>query len=164
MTDIPTIARKNASTIEVKKHAYRQTQDGIVISFVMHPNDVTPALATAALGTRYMAALVEIGDDDQPKQQPTAAIEPTAPPRESKRSWHDMNPAQQAGILCADPAFRRFMFEEGSATTMDEGEVTEAVREICGVGSRADIIQGSPAACHWADLVGQYRAWRMVPV
>lgn len=42
---------------EAKKHAYRQTQDGIVVSFVVHPNDVCADLAIAPLGTQYIVAL-----------------------------------------------------------------------------------------------------------
>jgi len=63
MTDIATTARQNASHCEVKKHALRQTQDGIVVAFVVHPSDVPASLQLAPLGTRYMLALVEIGED-----------------------------------------------------------------------------------------------------
>lgn len=67
MADQPTIARAAALHVEAKKHGYRQTQDGVVVSFVLHPQEIPDALATAALGTRYMLAMVEIGDNDEPK-------------------------------------------------------------------------------------------------
>lgn len=70
---------------EAVKAAYRQTKDGLVVSFVIHPNDMPNALAVAPLGTRYMLALAQIGDDEQPvspadipsttrKENPTAAL------------------------------------------------------------------------------------------
>ena len=62
MTDFP--------QIECKKHAYRQTQDGLVISFVVHPNDITPELASAPLGTRYAAVLLELTDDEMVRTPP----------------------------------------------------------------------------------------------
>jgi len=51
---------------EMKKVAYRQTKDGIVISFVLHPQEVPSELSTSHIGARYIAALVEIGDDEMP--------------------------------------------------------------------------------------------------
>ena len=59
-------ALENAMHCEAKKHAYRQTQDGVVVSFVLHPHEVPDGLATAPLGSRYVLALVQIGDDEQP--------------------------------------------------------------------------------------------------
>src|SRR3990167_6715521 len=91
------IARKVALHCEAKKHAYRQTQDGVVVSFVLHPQEVPAGLATAPLGTRYMLALAEIGNDEQPIERP-------AP--EKPHSY-----AQRAGILCNEPAFWRFLNE-----------------------------------------------------
>jgi hypothetical protein len=67
VTDISALAREAAVHCEAKKHGYRQTQDGIVVSFVLHPEEIPDALATASLGTRYMLALVEIGEDEKPK-------------------------------------------------------------------------------------------------
>lgn len=51
---------------EALKVAYRQTKDGLVVSFVIHPNDMPDALAVAPLGTRYMLVVSQIGDDEQP--------------------------------------------------------------------------------------------------
>jgi len=51
---------------EARKIAYRQSKDGLVISFVIHPNDMPDALAVAPLGQRYMLALAAIGDDEKP--------------------------------------------------------------------------------------------------
>jgi hypothetical protein len=52
--------------LEAKKLAYRQSRDGFVISFVVHPSDMPDALAVAPLGQRYMLALAAIGDDEKP--------------------------------------------------------------------------------------------------
>lgn len=64
---------------EGKKHAVRQTQDGWVVSFVVHPNDMAPDFATAPLGTRYMVGFAQIGDDEQPVPIP-APLEPASAP------------------------------------------------------------------------------------
>lgn len=67
MTDLAAIARSAALHCEAKKYAYRQNQDGVVVSFILHPTEIPKELATAAIGTRYVLALVEIADDEKPK-------------------------------------------------------------------------------------------------
>lgn len=68
MVDLSTIARESALHCEAKFYAFRKTKDGTVVSFVLHPQEVPDALATADIGARFMLALVEIGDDEKPKR------------------------------------------------------------------------------------------------
>lgn len=53
---------------EVKKYAYRQSKDGHIVSFVIHPNDMPKALANAPIGTCYQMAFAEYAEDEKPKQ------------------------------------------------------------------------------------------------
>ena len=89
---------------EAKKHGYRQTQDGIVVSFVLHPNEVPDDLVLAALGTRYMLVFTRIGDDEEP-QVPEV--------KRPARAFASLPRSQQAGILCGDETFRRFNTKRG---------------------------------------------------
>lgn len=139
-------ARAAAIHCEAKKHAYRQTQDGVVVSFVIHPQEVPDGLALASLGTRYMLALAEIGDDEKP-------VKPKAG-GESKRSWDDLSYAEQAGIRCGEPAFQKFIGE-----VHGEGDPAALVRRLCGVGSRRDIRPGTDAGEAWAEIESDYRLW-----
>lgn len=66
--DPAAVATQNASHCEARKISYRQTKEGVVISFVLHPNEIPDSVATAALGTRYLLALVELNDDETPKE------------------------------------------------------------------------------------------------
>lgn len=148
--------RDNAIHCEVRKIAYRQSKDGVVVSFVVHPNDVSDHLATADLGSRFMMALVEIGDDEQPtKPEPRPAL-----PRRIKPVAPEKKFAQQAGIACADPVFRRFLIESGDAKEQTEESATHAVRSLCGVLSRTEITPGSAASQHWDKLWTRFIAWR----
>src|SRR5579859_3574881 len=109
-------ARANALPCEMVKYALRQTKDGIVVSFVVHPNDIPAALQTSHIGSRWMAALVQIGDNEQPVQQQKeshAAPQPAPKSRAgAKRDWQELQPQQQAGIRCAEPSFIAFRSEE----------------------------------------------------
>lgn len=84
------------------------------------------------------------------------ALEPPKP----KRSWHEMQPAQQAGILCEDKVFHQFLRE---TTDYTHADYPLMVRQICGIESRADILPGTNAAEKWRSLVSDYRAWNMGP-
>ncbi len=68
MIDPAAVARQSAAHCEARKIAYRQSKEGVVISFVLHPNEIPDSVATAALGTRFLLALVELNDDDTAKE------------------------------------------------------------------------------------------------
>lgn len=140
MTDFP--------QIECKKHAYRQTQDGVVISFVVHPNDITPELASAALGTRYMIVVVELNDNETAK-----------PPQNNHKL------AMRASILCEEPSFRTFLWKKFKPEwdcAPDEAEAAELVRGLCGVKSRGEFDRDPEAASRWRALSGEYEAWKVL--
>lgn len=103
-----------------------------------------------------------------PSPQPTPNPNVPAGAKRSK-SWHEMLPAQQAGILCSEPAFLRYLETEyppeyNSINMMDGGtDAGELVRLICGVSSRAELVPGSAAAETWKQIASGYRAWMEEP-
>jgi hypothetical protein len=135
---------------EARKWSYRQTKEGVVISFLLHPNELPDGLALAPLGTRFMLAVCEISDQETPVK----------PKEKTPKSFHDMSLAQQAGMLCSDEVFQKFMFETGG--TKPEN-IADTVRGLCGVKSRSDIKPGTEAARRWFDIVSDYRAWQHEP-
>ena len=58
---------------EAKLHAFRRTQEGVVVAFVIHPAEIPKALALDPLGTRYMLAFAAINDDETPRDPATVA-------------------------------------------------------------------------------------------
>lgn len=85
-----------------------------------------------------------------------------------KRSFADMLPAQQAGVLCNDARFRKFLHEERTngwmlALSNHPDDPVEAaattVRAACGVRSRADLNTHPQAQIAWRDLHEAYRTW-----
>jgi hypothetical protein len=135
----------NAIPLEIKKDAMRQTQSGDwKITFTVQAADMDQRLTSAAMGTRFQAALVEIGDDEQPK---------------GRLDWRDVQPAAQAGIRCAEPRFRDFLAVEYGKNTNDEKEAAEVVRAMCHVASRADFSTNHKARVLWTQLDNQYREW-----
>jgi len=78
-------------------------------------------------GKRYMAVLVEIGDDEKPVPQPEAG-------RPKGGEW-----AKLAGMWCADPDFQMWAGTTYIGRHAGLDEATKIVREKCGIESRAEL-------------------------
>lgn len=140
-------AVRNAIPLEIKKDAMRQTQSGDwKITFTVQAADMDQRLTSAAMGTRFQAALVEIDDNEQPKEK-------------ARLDWREVQPAAQAGIRCAEPAFRKFLAVEYGINTSTAQEAAEAVRNICGVNSRSEFSTKHGKRVVWHQLDSKYLDW-----
>lgn len=158
---------------EAKKHAYRQTQDGIVVSFVVHPNDVSAVLAVSPLGTRYMVAFAEIGEDGNPTGMASTGQKPetirtgdalvadkTEPANKERKPFNTLRPSAQAGIRCGDDDFKWFLMDAFPVTAAKHKEVPNMVRAICAVTSRAELDSNEIAGMRWSIIEEKYQSWR----
>lgn len=87
-------------------------------------------------GHRFMAALVEVGDDEQPVQP-----EPEAPKGGQL--------AKLAGMLCDQPDFWAFLNRcaaNGGQIISNAEDAANFVREVCAVASRAELDHNEKAA------------------
>lgn len=169
------------------KIAYRQSKDGFVVSFAIHPQDMPADLANADIGSQWQLKLVPLDEHgnaesevmDNPggslpghklalPNKTTAA--PSILPSEARpataRSWTQLSLANQAGIRCDEPAFWKFLSESyrqqvGSITSKDSAK--HAIYSICKVDSRADLIRHTPEGDCWQRLDDQFRAWMHEP-
>jgi hypothetical protein len=145
------LALEKAIPLEVKKDAMRQTQSGDwKITFTVQAADMDQRLTSAAMGTRFQVALVEIGDDELPKQK-------------GKMDWRELQPAAQAGIRCADPVFWAFLREKNAdADPTSSDGAAYWVRELCGVKSRSELGTNHKARILWHQLDEHFQAWQKV--
>jgi len=167
---------------EAKKHAYRQTQDGVVVSFVVHPNDVCADLAIAPLGTHYVVALAPYTEQGPPSStglEHGASIPAvggsnppadTTPAPKERRPFHTLPRSQQAGIACDDPAFRAWVDKQPwktEAARLHADEVWDRERnpnkwfgvfvcDRCGVSSRRWLDAEPAAADRWDALYNEF--------
>lgn len=97
----------------------------------------------------------------QPRPSDSDDASLTKTGRAHSKSWHEISPAQQAGILCREPSFQRFLAERvPKLQTCDPASV---VRALCGVQSRSELNTNSEAAMKWKGLVLDYRGWMRSP-
>lgn len=86
-------------------------------------------------GHRFMAALVEIGDDEKP-------ISPDS--RELKPKGGEL--ARMAGVFCADPKFWAWINGVSDGYVSNESEAAAWVRRTCDIDSRAELDHNKEAA------------------
>ncbi len=79
------------------------------------------------------------------------------------RAFEDMSMTEQAGMLCNDPSFRRYLQEKCHMHGGDETTAASFVRALCRVGSRREIVENDPSGDRWQRLVGEYRTWQLAP-
>ena len=159
-----------SSHCEAVKLSYRQTKDGLVVSFAIHPNDMPDDLATAALGTRYMLALAKIGDDEKPiagsrpTQSDTHGDLGQAPPApKGKRSFADMAASQRSAILCGDPIFQewitirnRAVYDPTENEDVRKNDAATYLRLECGIHSRSELDRDDQALEKYTTLETSY--------
>jgi len=134
--------------IELRKVGFRQSRDGDVISFALHPDEDTEHLSLPKVGTRFGAVIVQLADDDRPVE---------------KRKPHPL--VQRAGILCNDPQFQAFIL---SGWPLDWGatdgsfveRAAHVLRMVCGIQSRKELVANHEAAAAFEDLYDRFEKWK----
>lgn len=88
-----------------------------------------------------------------------ASLESSKP----RQRFDEVRPSAQAGMLCAKPAFWRFLREQYWMRIENSDQAATAVREICGVSSRRELTPGSDAAARWHELSVEFDVWMREP-
>ena len=138
---------------EAKLHAFRKTKDGIVVSFVLHPEEIPDCLSLDPLGSRYILALAKIGDDEQPVEPPQRAASEKALLK-APRPFHTLPVGSQAALACKEASFRAFLLGHIGRVVANEQEAGACLRQHFAVNSRADIPPGV-----WAEFYSGYEQW-----
>jgi hypothetical protein len=110
-------------------------------------------------GTRFQAVLVEIDDEGQPVPRGTGVR--LDPPAESKPKLKGGAVSKNAGMLCKDEAFHRYLTELANSNLTDDQTFVEVkedgaadyVRRICGVESRAELDHSRKAQLAYENKV-----------
>lgn len=167
-------ARANAISLEVKKDGLAQRQSGDwVVRLTVAGIDMHERIMKAPMGTRFVCVLVEVDDNEEPKEAP--AQEQHKPSPEKAAGLHSPSPedrphfgksyAQRIAITCGERAFQVFLYNQGhnfhcdAPAPGDKAAAAAAVRKFCEVDSRREIREGTKAGNRWLILQSGYRAW-----
>lgn len=136
--------------LELKKDALTQRQNGSwQVRFTVAAADMDHRLTAAPMGTRFVAELAEVTDDETPRD-------------EERGTWAELGATKQAGIRCKNVIFRAWLSETHNIPPLDEEGAARFVRDYCGVASRADFDKPGMNASRklWHQLDNEFQAWK----
>lgn len=131
------------SQFEGKKVALKQTKDGIVMSLAIHPDDLPEELIRDFVGARYMVVMVRLNDDETPMQR-----EPV--------NKH----ISVAGMLCRDPQFWDFLYEQGLLLETNEDATTEWLKAYLNIQSRRELKDNQEAQIALNKILREFKEWK----
>lgn len=78
-----------------------------------------------------------------------------------RQRFDDMNPSQQAGILCNDPRFQKFAATRCGfpADQLNASAAAEYLRQCCRIDSRRDLNSNQAAQHQFKILRTEFDAW-----
>jgi hypothetical protein len=126
-------------SVELKLYAYRKNRDGLIVSFVVHPND-EDFLNGIHIGQVYQAELLpDEGEEEAPKQ-----------PTEGERL------RTRAVLLCKDPEFQKWFCKDPGEFNVEHWAAIQ-LRDICGIDSRSELATNKAAQEKFLALERQFR-------
>jgi len=150
MGDMASRAVSAASHCEVKKDRLAQNQDGawkVTFTSLELPAHVIAALP----GTRYIMALVEIDDNEEPVDPQTRV----AASDRGRMQYEASSPGQQAvvrsALLAKEPQFHAW------SNTRDDKEAAEYIRRKCLIHSRSALATDDRAFKIFLEMEKQYK-------
>lgn len=119
----------HALNFEAVKLSLRQTKDGFALVLSLHPDDAPEQLFKSKIGARYMVALVELDDKDQPVVRPK---------EENRFEAVASDIVAYAGQLCRQDEFRLWTAHRSGRTPTEEN-AARYLHAFCGVHSRSEL-------------------------
>ncbi len=138
----------NLKTLQFEsvKVALKQNKDGYVLTLCIHPDDVPLDLLRDFVGSRYQVVMVRLNDDDQPMNR--------------EDEFDGSKAVRMAGILCKEPEFWEFLYDDIQIINKTEKEAADWLRDALGVTSRSDLKTNLEARNRLNKINEDYMAWK----
>jgi hypothetical protein len=135
-------------SVELKLYAYRKNRDGLIVSFVVHPND-EDFLNGVHIGQVYQAQL----EPDFEEEMDEHFLK-----QEEKTEGERLR--TRAVLLCKDDRFQKWIgvwsHPELSGQTVLEDMAAAILREQLGIDSRSELALSIPAQAKFRELLERY--------
>ncbi len=122
--------------VQFRRYSDTSTQGQQVVFALEDREALAPFIGKE--GKRFMAVLVEIGDDEQPVQ-----------PSQNQKARGGLL-SQWAAMRCGEPQFREWLFAQFPSIRVPKGlpseEAADVIRLVCGVESRTQLDHDQSAA------------------
>lgn len=139
--------------VQFRRYSDTSTQ-GQQVVFAVHDRDALEPFFGKE-GKRFMAVLVEIGDDEQPVQPiPPKSTELKVPRREQG----DLE--MKAILWCQSPEFWKFL-THGGCRVRDEAEAKALILSECDIESRRQLDTEPAKSVFLRKIVGPFYKWNL---
>ena len=139
-------ARVKTIQFEGVKVAFKQDKTGYVLTLSLHPDDVPDDLLRDFIGARYQVVMVRLDQNEQPMDK--------------EEEFAGDRAIRIAGMLCRDPKFWKFLYDDNQIFTQDHENATDWVRTYLNVPSRSDLKTNIEAQKLLDQLYRKYTAWQ----
>jgi hypothetical protein len=111
----------------------------------MHPDDIPEELLRDYVGARYQVVMVRIDGNEAPMDR--------------QAEFDGDKAIRLAGLLCRDPKFWKFLFEDSQIWEEDEESCTSWLRDYLTVESRSELKTNEEARNKLKKILKEYNAW-----
>lgn len=126
------------------KVALKQDKTGYVLTLSMHPDDIPEDLLRDFVGARYQVVMVRIGADESPL---------------NREEFVGDKYVRTAGLLCRDPKFWRYLYDDGQIFEEEEEMATDWLRNYLDIQSRSELKTNEPARILFNKLMKEFNEW-----
>jgi hypothetical protein len=141
MNDDP---RNHAISVEVVKIAMNQDKNGYFLRLALHPSDEIQALVNAPVGSRFMAAFVQVSDQGAPTSNSSPAVGGPS----SVSNGRDAA-VTQSSLLCREPRFQQWLFVNSMVDQPTEAAAIAGLYKTLGITSRSQLVTNLEARERW---------------
>jgi hypothetical protein len=134
------------SQFEAVKVTMKQDKDGYVLTLRIHPDDVPDEVLRDFVGSRYMAVMVRLNEEERPMNR-------------EQELGRDM--VRASGMLCREPAFWDFLEDSNQIYEKSEKEATEWMYRYLKVSSRSDIPKSQQAIEKLLGMKEEFKLWKL---
>jgi hypothetical protein len=127
------------------KVALKQDKTGYVLNLSMHPDDVPEELLRDFVGARYQVVMVRLDGHEEPMDR--------------QREYEGDRSIRIAGLLCRDPKFWAYLYEDNQILESKEKEATDWLRDYLNIPSRSELKTNPQARILLDKIHKEYNAW-----
>jgi hypothetical protein len=127
------------------KVALKQDKTGYVLTLSLHPDDIPEELLRDYVGARYQVVMVRLDSNEAPMDR--------------QAEFDGDKAIRVAGLLCRDPKFWKFLFEDSQIWEEDEESCTNWLRDYLVVESRTELKTNAEARNRLKQILKEFNAW-----
>jgi len=128
------------------KVALKQDKTGYVLAVSIHPDDVPVELLRDFVGSRYQVVMVRMDGNEQPMNR--------------EEEFGADRSIRIAGLLCRDPQFWKYLYDDTQIMQENEKEATDWLRDYLNIQSRTELKTNEEARKHLDTLHKEFNAWK----